>query len=796
MFHTFQSSAGMRSPGADTDSSGKPSRPPGSRRISTSNACVECRRRKIRCDGTQPCGQCQWYQHPEACGYSKPAQRVVPSRKLVDKLSNNIEQYKTILTKLYGVKNLESLAALPREELLELALSSPAINAMTSPSAADSQSFSDIKAESDGAESLEALEQAPPEEVYWDEARKHQLRVQGISDDVNGLSMSVDGLSSYVGISSITAALKVIVRCAPQARPLIAHNSQETALPSRAGSPPPELADDSPHALPPPEHGQELLESYFDRVHPFCPMIDERKFWSTFLYGNRKDSPWLALLNMVFALGSLASLTAENEAHYIYFNRSRQHLSLESFGSGNLEVLQALAIMSGYYMHYLNRPNEAHSLMGGTLRMATALGLHREYSERSDASRQFLAPGEEDSISPEMRRRIWWSLFCLDSWASTTTGRPSLGRMGPSITVMRPGTAANAVQTIPPPNSPQYIEQLKILPLIHASAFCQIATRIQDRLVESPLLSSAETASYDAHILKWYEELPSILSNPEEPCPEFLRRIRLVMKWRFQNIRIILHRPILLTTALRGSPWISLNAEEKVAVGKCRFLASKTIEEISQECMPDLISGWNAVWFCFQACMVPLVSLFSDNSIPEEVEKWKASIETALAFFETVKDWSIAAKRSGDAVTRLYAAYKTHASTLTQHPQQATILPITQPRPTQYQQHQNPQIHTHTHFPVINSTSNAPAMLNIHAAAYGQHNPTTVYTHYNPATPTWANMNANDPTILNNFWDDMMWDTNLPDMLETPFGINSSEYEYAGAAQDSEPGGACWMHGD
>jgi hypothetical protein len=322
------------------------------------------------------------------------------------------------------------------------------MNFTTSPSTNYSQALSDIQAGSDGAESLEALEQAPPEDPFWDEARKHQLRVQGISDDVNGLSMSFDRLrtSSYVGISSVTAALKVIVRCAPQVRPLIAHDSQETALPSRAGSPPPDLAEDSPHALPPPDHGQELLESYFDRVHPFCPMIDERKFWSTFLCGNRKDSPWLALLNMVFALGSLASLTADNEAHYVYFNRSRQHLSLESFGSGNLEVLQALAIMSGYYMHYLNRPNEAHSLMGATLRMATALGLHREYSERSDASGQFMAPVEEESISPEMRRRIWWSMFCLDSWASTTTGRPSLGRMGASITVMRPGTAPNAVR--------------------------------------------------------------------------------------------------------------------------------------------------------------------------------------------------------------------------------------------------------------------------------------------------------------------------------------------------------------
>lgn len=246
------------------------------------------------------------------------------------------------------------------------------------------------------------------------------------------------------------------------------------------------------------------------------------------------------------------------------------------------------------------------------------------------------------------------------------------------------------------------------------------------------------------------------------------------MKWRFQNIRLVLHRPILLTTALRRSSWATLSADEKLAVGKCRLLAQKTIGELSQECMPDLISGWNAVWFCFQACMVPLVSLFSDSSMPEEVEKWKSSIETALQFFETVRDWSIAAKRSGDAVTRLYAAYKTFARTT---PQSQGVMPAP---PSQYQ--------GHTQF-AVPGTTNAPPMLNIHAGyPQGQ-----AAFHYNPATPTWAN--ANDPTILNNFWDDMMWDTNLPDMLETPFGL-SNDYEYGGAAQDSGSGGACWMHGN
>ncbi|KAJ4410096.1 hypothetical protein N0V91_002105 [Didymella pomorum] len=694
--------------------------------------------------------------------------RVVPSRKLVDKLTSNAELYKGILTKLIGNVQLDSLANLSREELLQLALASPEVTQGTSPSVANARAMSEIHTGSDGADSLEALEQAPPEDPYWDEARKHQIRVQGISDDVNGLSMSVDRLSSYVGISSITAALKVIVRCAPQARPLLTHNNQtETALPSRANSPPPELTNGHPLALPSQQEGERLIESYFDRCHPFFPLIDERKFWATYLHGNRTDPQWLALLNIVFAVGSLASSTADNQAHYTYFNRSRRHMSLDSFGSGNIEVLQALGIMCGYYMHYLNRPNEAHSLMGGTLRMATSLGLHREYSERSDTGRQLAQPeDEEEAISPEMRRRMWWSLFCLDAWASTTTGRPSLGRMGPSITVMRPGTAANAVPTIIMPNSPQFMEQLKLLPLTHASTFCAIATKIQDRLVESPLLPHAETGAYDAQIMKWHEELPSILSSYDEQCPEFLHRVRCVMRWRWHNIRIVLHRPILLTTALRRCAWANLTAEEKIAVEKCRTVASTTIEELSRDCMSDLISGWNAVWFCFQACMVPLVSLFNDASQPEEVEKWKASIETALAFFDRIRDWSIAAKRSADAVSRLYAAYKAQQTT----PPQPSIPPT-------------PQMQQQQAFAMSNNFYN-----NFEANQQP-------FDFNAGGLQNWPNANMNDPNYLNYFWDDMMWDTNLPDMQDAPFGM-SNVYDFTGAAQDSGMDGAYWMHGN
>lgn len=205
----------------------------------------------------------------------------------------------------------------------------------------------------------------------------------------------------------------------------------------------------------------------------------------------------------------------------------------------------------------------------------------------------------------------------------------------------------------------QMNEAMKILPLIHFSEFCKIATKIQDRLIEQPLMKAEELNQLDAETVQWYEDLPSILLNLDEECPEFMRVPRAVMKWRYQNLRIVLHRPILLSTALRRVPFSLLSAEEKVAVGKCRIIAAKTIEDISAECTNDLLSGWNGVWFCYQACMIPLVSMFSDQSNGEELGKWRSLLEMATEFFERMRHYSIAARSSGDLVTRLLDAFST-----------------------------------------------------------------------------------------------------------------------------------------
>ncbi|KAF1811737.1 hypothetical protein P152DRAFT_418407 [Eremomyces bilateralis CBS 781.70] len=660
MYHVFQTSSVARGPGSGELTDGlKTTRPTGSRRISTSNACVECRRRKIRCDGTKPCSQCQWYQHPGACSYSKPTQRVVPSRKLVEKLSSTIDQYQTVISRLFPSKTIESLSSLPREDLLSLALSLPTSSTSSPATGEPHNQRIQTQSRSDGTDSLDTLEQAADhdgEDLI--KSIEPITKLQSISDDVNGLSMS-DRHSSYVGISSITAAMKVIMKTAPNARIFTTLVSTDTAQPSRASSPP--LETDDLNGLPPLAEGQRLLASYFEHVHPFFPMLDEKAFRKTYMLHERSDGSWMGLLNMVFALGSLAAGTSENVAHLNYFRRTREYLNMEHMLPGSFERLQTLGMMGGYYVHYLNRPNEAHAILQAALSIACSLGLHREYPGERPTSTANGADGSNipvhqgskvDSRLAEMRRRAWWSLYCLEAWATTTSGRPSIGT-SPAITVREPGEAPH--QTLDP-NDP---ESLKTLPLIHNAPFCKISLKIQDRLATTPLLPFEELLQFDQDLVRWYEELPSMLTtDKEETIPSYLRTPRTVMNWRFQNLRIVLHRPFLLSTALKRTSPANMTAEEKIAVKKCRQAAEQTIEDISAGIKEELISGWNGVWLAYQAAFVPLISLFTDDAPVEEKQKWHASIATALSIFERMKHYSVAAKNSFFTISGLLEAAK------------------------------------------------------------------------------------------------------------------------------------------
>jgi hypothetical protein len=238
---------------------------------------------------------------------------------------------------------------------------------------------------------------------------------EAVADDVNALSLRTDRTSSYVGASSATAGLRVLLKIAPgfksaQQKPTLHLDSPITdfgGTSQAAGRGAPPKA---------PRNFLNLVDAYFQRIHPTTPILDETLFRVTVEFGERKDSPWMALQYMVFALGSIAYTTSDSNRDIYYYKIAKSHVSLDSFGNGHIETLQALTLMAGWYLHYRNRPNMASAIMGAVFRMANALGLHREL------------PGEDisqDKQKRELRRRIWWSLVVLDTGEGSTLGRVS-----------------------------------------------------------------------------------------------------------------------------------------------------------------------------------------------------------------------------------------------------------------------------------------------------------------------------------------------------------------------------------
>lgn len=157
----------------------------------------------------------------------------------------------------------------------------------------------------------------------------------------------------------------------------------------------------------------------------------------------------------------------------------------------------------------------------------------------------------------------------------------------------------------------------------------------------------------DGQLINWYNNLPWLLRS-NDPCAEPLYLSRCVMKWRYQNLRMLLHRPILLSMASNGVN-SQAGEHEIAAVETCRELAKATIDEISREWARNQMSGWNAVWFLYQAVMVPLVSIYWQWNSPF-VTEWQLQIEATLTLFDAMEDWSLAARRSREVVRRLYEA--------------------------------------------------------------------------------------------------------------------------------------------
>ncbi|KAJ9494581.1 hypothetical protein H2202_010013 [Exophiala xenobiotica] len=622
------------------------------------------------------------------------------ARRSVEKISQTLQEYRGILQKLFPNVHPDQLKGLSRERLVEISSKTTPYHPLSPRTPSVDDRPPPINPD---VGSLEQLQPMPGE--YSDAFDRRPAAIKGITDDVNMLSLHVNQNPSHLGISSVTAVLRVITWLDPDCL-WLSRTPDRSIIASREASFAPEnqtvdnetvQGDDV--STSPAWDEIPLINAYFTYIHPFIPLIKEQSFRDTYMAAERTDTRWLLLLNTVLAMGCIASRSAPDRGHQVYFNRLKPYLTIEVLDSTHLETVQALAILSGFYLHYIQTPNQASSLMGATLKIATMLGLHRDYSEGIGP-----AKAEKASYSNEMRRRVWWSVFMLDTWAGKSLGRPSMGRMSPAITVKLPREPIG--QSDP------------LLLLVQDNIrFCMISTRMEDALAVSPLLDEIERQALDATYIEWFKH-SSVLVSPASPTRSSMNEsespgittLKNVMRWRYYTNRIFLHRPVLLWYAMRKITWDKLSPERKAAIELCREACADLINDIAttwRDHRPCQMAGWNANWLMYQAVMVPLLSLYSDPSDPNIVRSSRQQVEVAMATMRDLQPWSTTAKRSLEVVVQLYEASKRHhhagstratssSTTQTTEPQEVCIPTNMTPTSTStpvlqhQQQHQQP----------------------------------------------------------------------------------------------------------
>ncbi|KIY03402.1 uncharacterized protein Z520_00093 [Fonsecaea multimorphosa CBS 102226] len=751
MFHTFETAQYHSPEQAEQNASSATKR-----RTSTVRACEPCRRRKIRCSGEQPCETCQWYRKAASCHYTEPRQRQIPSRRSVEKISQTLQDYRVILQKLFPNVHPDQLKELPRERLVDLVQKG---NQFHPPSPRTPSVEEKPPPVNPDAANLEQLQPTPEDgnDGFLDR-KAHALK--GITDDVNMLSLSVKQNSTYLGISSVMAVLRVITWLDPEC---LTKSPERSVIPTREPSPTPEnnrMESDQTRIDTSSASAWDeipLINAYFSYVHPFIPLIEEQVFRDTYMAAQRTDSRWLLLLNSVLAMGSVAAGTSEDAGHHVYFNRAKQHLSMDTLDSAHLETVQALAILSGFYLHYVQIPNQANALMGATLRVATTLGLHRDYTEGVGPTKV-----QKASFSIEMRRRIWWCTFMLDAWAGNTLGRPSMGRMSHAITAK-------------PPQEP-IGQSTTMLALVQENIrFCIISTKMEDALAVSPLLEEYERCPLDALYQEWYKHssVQADSSCPTHNEPPGVTVVKNVMRWRYLSNRIILHRPALLWYAMRKIPWESLSPERQAAIELCRGVSADLINDIASTWRGQKacqMSGWNATWLVYQAVMVPLLSLYSDPHDVDVVESSRHQVEVAMRVLKELQGWSSTARRSLEVILRLFDVSKRHSAALQEFHE--TYLPNTMDTPT-------------------SSTTPAPQHAQLTTMPAPSFRPTYIDVSF---ANTYGNMDdlntATQELFMDNMFDTLNWSTSWDSPIGGTPMMNgwdySSMHHWAGIPQGDE----------
>ncbi|CAG9952688.1 unnamed protein product [Clonostachys rosea f. rosea IK726] len=434
-------------------------------------ACVTCRRKKIKCDGNDPCRNCS--SRDLICEYPGSNDNASSSRNYaamfearfqqVDALCQRLEALTTQLTDAIeklpnktaaspqdsvttqleeASQNIRSLVG-PLDSESAMSHTEIATNAPSDPGCAHSQ---DLQLYRPGAN-----EQSPEEETD-DELAEDSLQLDPKYDPTLGIFGSLVP-DSYGRLRFIGGASnELLVQAIQSLTPASSTNSESPSFctPGQTGPTPmerrvsieiplfvhglqwrelPHLPKPEELNLPPRYVADMLVGLYFNQFHYTFPVLYKPHFMDQYrqLYIVRKETGWdRNFLSVFFAVCACASSLVASDGNNStfpgleYYERALL-VHYSTTGQATMERAQCLALVSMCCAGW-NTLSLSWHFAGQAVKAAQDLGMH--LGRLAPVSGHSMNDTGVSSLEAEISRRIWWSIYGLDRVTSICLGRP------------------------------------------------------------------------------------------------------------------------------------------------------------------------------------------------------------------------------------------------------------------------------------------------------------------------------------------------------------------------------------
>ncbi|KAI1125234.1 fungal-specific transcription factor domain-containing protein [Nemania abortiva] len=637
--------------------------------ISADQACKECYRRKSKCDRTIPaCEPCVKYRRH--CLYEKHSRTPLTRRHLTE-VEEKLERARLVISQLRAQVSASSRVGPVPESMRLDHFPPPSLPASEfgqgligpvargnpdrdHPNRPPTRSWDGIEVgelSSSPQHIRDVLEASPKDEFEWDE--QEAVTSSPTSPDAIGNitedgaeSVITDGMASlavneresgYLGVASGAALLRIFATT-PRGR-LYSTESRASQVREMRHS---LLSQPDPTRL----ITDTMIDAYFGQYHLSYPIIHEPTFRAQYseVIPRPHGDCWLILAYMVATIGVWTTAKNFGNLDVELFAQARSVLSFNILEVGNITLVQALTLISNYEQKR-NKPNSGYNYSGLAMRVAMGLGLHKEFQNWN------ISP-----LSMEIRRRTWWSLYVFEVGATITFSRPhSWPREG--VETSLPLNVDDRSLTTLSRSYPKEVDDITPYTALIAQATFHIATTpIYCRVISKPPPSAAELLGMESkHIEPWLRSLPSHFAEGITTAVRY-RHAHSVMKWRLRNFRIIMYRPFVIRRALNARDRrYDESPDDLKAYDICLNQAKETITSISEyvaEIRCNRLEAWYALYFLFQAALIPCICLRNDSSSPFASD-WKDQIMSAWKSITALASLNASSARCCQAIAEL-----------------------------------------------------------------------------------------------------------------------------------------------